>query len=168
MKGYLQNLSVPARSDVQDISLETTWTILSIVFLNCPPWPGSTLITCMSHHTTGGPGKERGTNKLSPTGTRKKRPKGERGCQSVCPSSLPESSSLESILAEWYAATGPWVRTTGQRQQGTNPITWDCKLHGRAVLLGSLILLLSTQVPLPSKVSCFISMCVFSDNLFLS
>ena len=67
---------------------------------NRPPWPGSTVITCMSHLTTGGPGKECRTNKLSPTGTRKKRPKRERGCQSVCPGSLPESFSLESILAE--------------------------------------------------------------------
>ena len=52
----------------------------------------------------------------------------------------------------------------------TNPITIKPKaeLHGRAVLLGSLILLFSTQVPLPNKVSCFVSTSLFSENLFLS
>ena len=45
--------------------------------------------------------------------------------------------------------------------------THDCEPHGRAVL-GSLTLLLSTWVPFPNKVSCFVSTCVSSDNLFLS
>ena len=135
MKRYSQTLSVHARSDVQNISLEITWTILLILLFkksdnirettnkNRLPWPGSRAITLMSHLTTGGPGEERGTNKLSPTGTRKKRPKGERGCQAVRTSSLPESFSLEFILAEWHAVPGPWVRVIGQTQQGTNPIT---------------------------------------------
>ena len=38
----------------------------------------------------------------------------------------------------------------------------------RAVLLGSLTLLLSTQVPFPNKISCFVSACVSSDNSFPS
>ena len=50
----------------------------------------------------------------------------------------------------------------------TNPITQDCKPDGRAVLLGSLTLLLSTWVPLPNKVSCSVSTCVSLDNLFLN
>ena len=33
---------------------------------------------------------------------------------------------------------------------------------------GSLTLLLATWVPLPNKVSCFVNMCVSSDNSFLS
>ena len=37
-----------------------------------------------------------------------------------------------------------------------------------SVLLGSLILLLSTRVPFPNKVSCFVSTCVSSGNSFLS
>ena len=37
-----------------------------------------------------------------------------------------------------------------------------------AVLLGSLTLLLSTQVPFPNKISCFVSTCVSSDNSFPS
>ena len=36
---------------------------------------------------------------------------------------------------------------------------WACKPHGRAVLLGSLTLVLSTQAPLPNKV---LSACMFS------
>ena len=55
----------------------------------------------------------------------------------------------------------------------TNPVTFKPEIpYGRAslnpyhplILLGSLTLLLSAQVPLPNKVSCFIS----SDNSFLS
>ena len=40
--------------------------------------------------------------------------------------------------------------------------------RGRAVLLGSLTLLLSNQVPFPNKISCFVSTCVSSDNSFPS
>ena len=45
--------------------------------------------------------------------------------------------------------------------------TRDCEPRGRAVLLGSLTLLLSTRVPFPNKISCFVSICVSSDNSFL-
>ena len=37
-----------------------------------------------------------------------------------------------------------------------------------AVLLGFLTLLLSTRVPFPNKISCFVSTCVSSDNSFPS
>ena len=43
-----------------------------------------------------------------------------------------------------------------------------CTFFFRAVLLGSLTLLLSTRVPFPNKVSCFVSTCVSSDNSFPS
>ena len=46
--------------------------------------------------------------------------------------------------------------------------TRDCKPYGRAVLLGSLTLLLSARVPFPNKISCFVSTCVSSDNSFPS
>nr|XP_058901661.1 UPF0547 protein C16orf87 homolog isoform X1 [Kogia breviceps] len=49
---------------------------------------------------TGGPDKERGNNKLPPTGRIRGKSKGERRLQSICPGKLPESFSLESILAE--------------------------------------------------------------------
>ena len=38
----------------------------------------------------------------------------------------------------------------------------------RTVLLGSFTLLISTWLPLPNKVSCFVSTCVSSDNSFPS
>ena len=46
---------------------------------------------------------------------------------------------------------------------GTEKIIGDYS----AVLLGSLTLLLSTRVPFPNKISCFVSTCVSSDNSFL-
>ena len=67
---------------------------------NCRPWPDPIVTTCMSYLTTGSPGKERGTHKLPPTGRIWERSKGERRRQSICPTNLPESFSLESILAE--------------------------------------------------------------------
>ena len=67
---------------------------------NRPPWPGTRATTCMSYLTTGGPGKELGTNKLPPTRRIQERSKGERRCQFICPTNLPESFSLESFLAE--------------------------------------------------------------------
>ena len=56
----------------------------------------------MSYPTTGGPGKERRTNKLPPSGRIQERSKEERSCQNICPTNLPESFSLESILVEQW------------------------------------------------------------------
>ena len=62
-----------------------------------PPTLAGTIVTMfMSCFTTGGPGKELGTNKPPPTGRIQERSKGD----AVCPTNLPESSLLESILAE--------------------------------------------------------------------
>ena len=58
---------------------------------NCPPWSGKIVTACMSYHTTGGSGKKLGTNKLPPTKRIWERSKGKRRCQSICPTSLPES-----------------------------------------------------------------------------
>ena len=127
----------------------------------------------MSYLTTGGSGKEYRTNKLPPTVRIRERSKGEKRCQSIYLTNLPESFSLESILAERWAChqEGPWVRMIGQRQPRNKPHyykTWDFELCGRAVLLGSLTLLLSTWAPLPNEISRFVSMCVSLDNSFLS
>ena len=54
--------------------------------------------------------------------------------------------------------------STSQNHQKTR----HCEPRGRAVLLGSLTLLLSTRVPFPNKISCFVSTCVSSDNSFPS
>ena len=47
---------------------------------------------------TGAPGKEPGTNKPLPSGRIQERSKEERRHQSICPTNLPESSSLEIHL----------------------------------------------------------------------
>ena len=66
---------------------------------------------------------------------------------------LPESFSLASILAEQdihhqegLLSQNDWLKTT-----------WKPIPPGIAVLLGSLTLLLSSQVPFPNKISCFAS-----------
>ena len=48
------------------------------------PWPGTTVISCMSYLTTGSSGKEHGTNKLPPTGRIWERSKEERRYQFIC------------------------------------------------------------------------------------
>ena len=140
---------------------------------NCPPWPGLIVTTCMSYLTTGGPHKKHRTNNLPSTGIIQERSKEERRCQSLRPTNLPPSFSLESILAERCTRhqEGPWVRVTGQRQPGNQSNyhkTCACEPHGRAVLLSSLMLLLSALASLPNKVSCFVSTCISSDNSFPS
>ena len=59
----------------------------------------------------------------------------------------------------------------GQRPPGNSSHhhkTRDCQPRSRAALLGSLTLLLSTRVPFANKISCFVSICVSSDNSFPS
>ena len=63
------------------------------------PWPDKIIVTCMSYLTIGGPGKECRTNKPLPIGRIPERSKAERS-QSVSPTNLPESFSLESIFTE--------------------------------------------------------------------
>ena len=66
----------------------------------------------------------------------------------------------------------PPGKTESERLAKYNPETsnntLDCKPRGRAVLPGSLTLLLYAWVPFPSKTSCFFSTCVSSDNSFPS
>ena len=55
---------------------------------------------------------------------KRERLKGERRCQSTCPTNLPESSLLASILAEWYGATrkDPESGWSARDSPETNPI----------------------------------------------
>ena len=82
---------------------------------------------------------------------------------------FPESLSLASILAEQCVRHQErlWIRMSGQRLIHHHK-TQDCEPRGRAVLLGSLTLLLSARAPFPSKISCFVNTCVSLDNSFLS
>ena len=62
--------------------------------------------------------------------------------------------------------------SASQKHKEIPPYTYKNCYHQkdkkRAVLLGSLTLLLSTRVPFPNKISCFVNICVSSDNSFLS
>ena len=88
---------------------------------NGPPWQATMVTMCMSYFTTGGPVKEHGTNKPPPTGSVWERSKGD----ATRPNNLPESSSLESILAEWGARhqEGPWVRIKNNWPETTWELT---------------------------------------------
>ena len=128
--------------------------------------PGITVTICMSCFTTRGSCKEHRTNKPPPTRRVQKRSKGDTACLSTSqnpshwhPSLLSDTcSTRKDSELKWLAKDHP----------ETNPITIKPEPHGRAVLLGSLTLLLSTRVPFPKKISCFVGTCVSSDNSFLS
>ena len=64
-------------------------------------------------------------NKLPTSRRIQERSKAKRRRQSICPTNLPESSSLESIMTEWcpHHQEGPWVRGIDQKQPETNPVT---------------------------------------------
>ena len=123
----------------------------------------------MSCFTTGGPGKEYGTNKPPPTGRVQERSKGDTTCPTTSQNpSLWHPSWLNKACTTRKDSESEWLAKDNWE---TNPIavkTWDCKPWDRAVLLGSLTLLLSTRAPFPNKTSCFVSTCVFSDNSFPS
>ena len=123
--------------------------------------PGTTVTVCLSHFPAGGPGKEHGTNK--PPATGRVRETSKEGTR--CPATSQDPPWNPSWPSDTWVTRNPWDRMIGQRQSGSiNP--WQSR--GRAVLLGSLTLLLSTQAPLPRKVSCFVIACVSSNNSFLS
>ena len=110
------------------------------------------------------PVKECRTNKLPLTGRIQERSKGERRLQPICPTKLPESFSLESILADWcvHHQKGPWVRMTGQKQT-LLPLTRDCEPHGRVPLSCCSL----PGCPFPMQSPALLAH-VSSDNSFLS
>ena len=98
--------------------------------------------------------------------------KGQKETPHVRP---PPRILLSGIYLGWTRHAPPgrtlsqndWLKTT-RKLIPHHHKTWDYKPHGRAVLLGSLTLLLSIQAPFPNKISCFVSMCVSWDSSFLS
>ena len=139
---------------------------------NRPTWPGKIVATCMSYLTTGGPGNKQNWQAIT---NRKNLGKVKRREEMpVHMSYQPPRILLTGIHLGWAMRSPPrrtlslndWLETT--RKVAHSHKTWDCEPHGRAVLLGSLTLLLSTQAPLPHEVSCFVSTCVSSDNSFPS
>ena len=86
---------------------------------NCPPWPGTIVaIYVLFYYRRAW--KKYGVHKPPPMGRIWERSKGD----AICPTNLPESSSLESILAGCvYHQEGPWVRMLARDNLETNPIT---------------------------------------------
>ena len=90
------------------------------------------------------------------------------------PHILPPPRILTGSHLGWAMCVPPG-RTLSQsdwpRQPGKQPHhhkTPDCESRGRTVLLSSLILLLSPQVPFPDKVSCLFITSDSLDNSLLS
>ena len=130
----------------------------------------STIVTiCMSCFTTGGPGKEHRANKPPPTERVQERSKGDTTCPTTSQNpSCWHPSWLNKVCTTRKDPESEWLAKDNSE---TNPITIKPETashepRGRAVLLGSLTLLLSTQAPSPNKISCFVSTCVSSDNSF--
>ena len=129
---------------------------------NLSSWPDTTVTIRMSYFTTGGPGKEHGTNKTALTGRIWERSKGDPS-----PNVLPTSqkfSSLESILAECCVChqEGRWFRMKCQRQPENKSYhhnTQDWEPCGKAVLLGSLTLLLHLGAPSQYSLLLYQHMC---------
>lgn len=128
---------------------------------NHSSWPDTIVTTCMSYFT-GHPGKEHGTNKTPPTGRIWERSKGDPSPY-VLPTSQ-KSSLLESILAECCVChqEGRWFRMKCQRKPENKSYhhkTQDWEPCGKAVLLGSLILLLHLGAPSQYSLLLYQHMC---------
>ena len=121
----------------------------------------------MSCFTTGGPGKEHGTSKPPPTGSVWERSKGDTTCliTSQNPSRWHPSWLSDACATRKDSNQNDWLKTT--RKESHQNKTRDCEPCGRPVLLGSLPSALH-WVPLPNKISCFVSTCVSLDNSFTS
>ena len=79
--------------------------------------------------------------------------------------------SWEMLRGRTLSETVGQVKRLASDNLETNPITTKLESvshFGRADLLAFLTLLLSAWTPLPNKVSCFVFMCISSDNSFLS
>ena len=88
---------------------------------NPPPWPGTIVTICMSCFTTGGPGKEQGTNTPPPTSRVRERSKGD--------TTYPTTSQNPPL---WHPSWLNRACTTGKDSESewlakdnleTNPIT---------------------------------------------
>ena len=122
----------------------------------------------MSCFMTGRPGKEHRTNKPPPTRRVQERSKSD----TTCPTISQNPSLWHPFGWKKHAPPGrtliqnDWLKTTGK----LIPSPWnpEAASHMATVLLVSLTLLLSARVPLPNKISCYVSTCVSLDNSFPS
>ena len=113
---------------------------------------------CARCFTTGDPGKEHATNKPPPMGRVWERSKGN----ATCPTTSQNPRWHPSWLINVCTTRKDRARMTARDNLETNPITIKPKTepHGRAVLRGSLTLLLSTWAPLPNSLLLCQHMCL--------
>ena len=94
------------------------WWCWETTDLNCLPWPGKIITTCIGYLTTGVPDKKHRTNKLPPAGRIQERQKGRGRHQPViCPANGPETFALESVCWERHRLP---ERTLNQTESGTS------------------------------------------------
>ena len=125
---------------------------------NRPPWPGTTATICMSCFTTGGPGKEQGTNKPPPTRRVRERSKGETTCPTTSQNPLWHPSWLNKACttrkdseSEWLAKDNPETDSITIKPETASHVTEQF-----------------SWAPFPNKISCSVSTCVSLDNSFPS
>ena len=120
---------------------------------------------------TGGPGKEHRTNMPPPTWRVRERSKGDTTCPTTSQNpSLWHPSWLNKVCTTRKDSESEWLAKDNLE---TNSITIKPKLWATwQSCSGFPYLLLSTLVPFPNKVSCFVSTCILntlsSDNPFQS
>ena len=131
---------------------------------NRPPWPGTIVTICVSYFTTGGPTKEHGTNKPSPTRRVQERLKGGTTCPTTSQKTRWHSSWLNNVRATKMNPESEWL---SKDKPETNPITIKPETWSHMAEQPSWVPL-PYGSPLAKKVSCFVSMCVSSDNSFLN
>ena len=114
---------------------------------------------------TGDPGKEHRTNKPPPTTRVQERSKGDtmRPITSQKPSHWHLSWLSNVCTTRKDSAQNGWPKTTRKLIPSRSNPRLRARA-GRAALLGSLTLLLSSWQPLPDKISCFVCTCVTSDS----
>ena len=133
---------------------------------NCPPWPGTRVTISVSYFMTKGPSKEHRTNKPPPTRRVQERSKGDTKFLTTSQNpSCWHPSCLSNEYATMKDESGWWAKDNLE----TNPITIKPETGSqppvRAVLLGSLTLLLSARASFPIK-SLALSAYVFLRQFF--
>ena len=133
-----------------------------------PSWPATTVAICMRCFTTGGPGKEHGTNKPPPARRVQEKSKGDTTCLTTSPKpSLWHSSWLSKACTIRKDSESEWLVKDNPE---TNPITINLRLLAmwQSCSPGFPYPAALCRVPFPSKISCFVSTCVSLENSFLS
>ena len=113
-------------------------------WLKPPPWPATIVTICTSCLTTGGPGKEHGTNEPPPTGRVQERSKGDTTCPTTSQNpSLWHPSWLNNACptrkdpeSEWLAKDSPETNpitikpeTAARRQSSSPGFPYPTALH---------------------------------------